>query len=855
MNLKANRKERNTARASLLALTLFERTHTKMPIRKLVAARLWLLCTLFLAALLCSSGAQGTETVTVPCKPTQAELAKARKALQNGSVVAMLDATPRAFSGGLHIAMPQSKESRQRPVRYKILAAYRAANGAIHTYTGPRSSSRSGKRSNWYDDFEDWAEKQGNLQDSNSPDAAAWTALSVSTMTETSSNGNMIMETLSVYRANSSNTETDYYMITQKVDSQPDYHGCMAGAHCGWYSVSRNLTIQTDIPPSSGYSLFDHGPTQTNGSSTGEFTIGAGVSGLSPNVSASYTQEWTTQDVTTIDNTDLTTNVASWNDQFSSAWIVDGNPPAAVKGLWESDEGVVYAVPVGTASFNVEVNDQANFHNSTNFDEYSESVPIDTFVPVQPPSLSVSPTSLNVLPGQQITFNISAYIPASTGDNLSWTISNIPSTLNLNTTTGAGNQTIAFNVPSNATPGLLGTLNIDTSPVYASPETRTGPLQLPITVVTGAVSPGVLITGGTIWNSVEISNSAEVWNPDTQTSKQVGNMIDGRTFHTATGIADSQIFVAGGINQTFNPTNTTEIYNEATQQFTAGPNLNEARAGQTATLLNDGTVLLVGGYDANNTALSSAEIYDPVSNTIAQTGSMSVGRVYHTATLLPDSRVLISGGSGSASGSCPSFNSSEIYNPQTRTFTPSASTLFATGLMHHAATLLTNGQVLVGGGNDCHGGASDWPIIYMPATDEFTLGVENLEAYANDPALVALPNGNAVIIGGGGLSSANSWIFDSAQDKYVSLNFMQEQRDWPQALLLHNTNSALDGDILVAGGVEVATGASNGQRIEVYNPATNTWSSAGNTTVARSGNTATLFGPVNVAAGKVKKSK
>jgi hypothetical protein len=95
----------------------------------------------------------------------------------------------------------------------------------------------------------------------------------------------------------------------------------------------------------------------------------------------------------------------------------------------------------------------------------------------------------------------------------------------------------------------------------------------------------------------------------------------------------------------------------------------------------------------------------------------------------------------------------------------------------------------------------------------------------------------------------------SAQDKYVSLNFMQEQRDWPQALLLHNTNSALDGDILVAGGVEVATGASNGQRIEVYNPATNTWSSAGNTTVARSGNTATLFGPVNVAAGKAKKSK
>ncbi len=855
MNLKANRKERNTSRASLLALTLFERTHTRMHIEKLVATRLWLLCTLFLAAILCSSGAQGAETVILPPKATRAELRNAKKALQNGSVVAMLDATPRAFSGDLHIAMPQSKESRQRPIHYKILAAYRAANGAIHTYTGPRSSSRLPEKSTWYDDFRAWAQEQGNLQDANSPDAAAWTALSVSTTTETSSNGNMIMETLSVYRANSSNTETDYYMITQQVDSQPDYHGCMAGAHCGWYSDSRNLTIQTDIPPSSGYSLIDHGPTQTNGSTSGEFTIGGGVSGLSAGVSASYTQEWTTQDVTTIDNTDLMTNVASWDDQFSSTWIVDGNPPPAVRGLWESDQGVVYAVPVGTASFNMEVNDQANFHNSTNFDEYNDSVPIDTFVTVQPPSLSVSPTALNVLPGQQVTFNISAYIPASSGDNLSWTISNIPSTLNLNTTTGAGNQTISFNVPSNAAPGLLGTLNIDTSPVYASPETRTGPLQLPITVVTGAVSPGVLISGGTNWDSAAPSNTAEVWNPATQTSKQVGSMIEGREFHTATAIANSQIFVAGGIGSTLNSTNTTEIYNEATQQFTAGPDLNEARANHTATLLKDGTVLLVGGQDQNRNAISSAEIYDPVSNTVIQTGSMSVGRVYHTATLLPDGRVFIAGGTG-ASNNCPTFYSSEIYDPQTKTFSLSGSLPFDEGLMDHAATLLTNGEVLIGGGLGCAGvGVSPRAFVYAPSTDSFTYFDQIYGGNETNPALVALPNDGALLVGGGGTHSYFSYSWNSAQDAFDPPAVMQEQRDLPQAVLLQNTNSTLDGDVVVVGGVQVGTGASNGQRIEVYSPATNTWSSAGNMTVARSANAATLFGPVNVAAGKAKKSK
>jgi len=151
---------------------------------------------------------------------------------------------------------------------------------------------------------------------------------------------------------------------------------------------------------------------------------------------------------------------------------------------------------VGTTTFNVEVNDQANFEKYGNFSSTQyDSATIDTFVIVQPPSLSVSPTSLNVLPGQQVTFNISAYIPSSTGGNLSWTISNTPTSLSLNTTTGAGNQTISFVVPSNTAPGLLGTLNIDTSPVYASPDTRTGPLQLPINVVTGAVSAGVLIAG------------------------------------------------------------------------------------------------------------------------------------------------------------------------------------------------------------------------------------------------------------------------------------------------------------------------------------------------------------------------
>ena len=861
MNLKANPIQRHKSGTSLGALTLFERTYSKTHIKKLVTTRLWLFCTLFLAAILCSSEAQGAETVILPPQATRAELRNARKALLNGSVAAMLDATPAAFSGDLHIAMPQSKESRQWPVHYKILAAYRASNGAIHTYTGPRSSSRR-EKSTWYGDFQAWAQQQGNLEDANSPDAAAWTGLSVNTMTETTSSGNLLQETLSVYRANSSNTQNDFYMITKTVDSKPNYSGgssgCQAGLYCNWFQTDRYLAIQTDIPPGPEYSLFDHGPTQINGSGSGGFSIGGGVSGLEPNVSASYSQTWNTQDVTTIDNTNLTTNVASWDDHFatSTSWP-GGKPPLPVISLWESDQAAIFAVPVGTTTFNVEVNDQANFEKYGQFSNTQyDSATIDTFVGVQPPSLSVSPTTLNVLPGQQVTFNISAYIPSSTGENLSWTISNIPSSLSLNTTTGAGNQTISFNVPTNTAPGLLGTLNIDTSPVYASPDTRTGPLQLPITVVTGAVSPGVLIAGGMNWNSAEPSNTAEVWNPATQTSKQVQNMVVGRAFHSATAIANDEIFIAGGKDFTYNPVNATEIYNEATQQFTAGPDLNEARANHTATLLKDGTVLLVGGEDQSGNALSSAEIYDPVSNMVTQTGSMSVGRVYHTATLLPDGRVFIAGGSGSLNN-CPTFSSSEIYDPQTKTFSLSGSSLpFEEGLMDHAAALLTSGEVLIGGGLGCAGvGVSPRAIVYTPSTDSFTYFDQIYGGNEKNPALVALANDGALLVGGGGTHSYFSYSWNSAQEAYDQPAIMQEERDLPQAVLLQNTNSTLDGDVVVVGGVEVGTGVSNGQKIEVYSPATNTWGSAGNMTIARSGNTATLFGPVNVAADKTKTSK
>ena len=93
----------------------------------------------------------------------------------------------------------------------------------------------------------------------------------------------------------------------------------------------------------------------------------------------------------------------------------------------------------------------------------------------------------------------------------------------------------------------------------------------------------------------------------------------------------------------------------------------------------------------------SAEVYDPATGrwTLVPV-PMVVDRAYHTATLLGNGKVLLAGGDGNG------FDSAELYNPGSRTFTP-------TGSMHderyrHSATLLPNGRVLVAGGGriiDC----------------------------------------------------------------------------------------------------------------------------------------------------------
>jgi cytoskeletal protein CcmA (bactofilin family) len=804
---------------------------------------------------LCAATAEGQIT-WLRAAHSAKDVANAKTALQNGGVIAMQDVRSADFSGIFNVGIATRRTAGAASASYCVIGAAYDASHVLHSYRGAMIKNGT-TDSQCMLRFEKWANAVNTLQasarpnalvtatPSNGPPAAAWTALQVNTDSDTESN-NLLQVTYSIYRANSNFGGNDWYMIFQQVDTQPDYDHCLAGSYCGWLTSSRNLQISATDANGNNYPIFDHGPLSQNNVTTASFSVGASTSGFSGGVSGGFGESWSQSDVTTVDDTNLTTNVAQWKDSFRQFGHFSpsspSDPPPAVKGLWESYQSVIFSVPVGTSSFNININDQAGFIYFHPFTTDTTTAQVLDTVTVTSPTISVTPVKLRLVPGQQNTLAIDAEISGQGAGQLGWTLSN-PDTsnnINLSTTTGTGSQTVIVSVPTGTQPGTE-YLNVDTMPSYSSIQTKSGPLKIEVDVVSAStVAPGVLLTGGTDWTGSPV-NSAELWSPSTGTSTAVGNMLTQRYLHTATPIANDRVLIVGGLDGNYNPVTPTEIYDEASQIFTPGPNLQIARSNHTATRLNDGTVLIVGGIYNNNTgvATAGAEIFDPVQSTTTSVGSMTYARFGHTAALLQGGTVLICGGS-------PNFTPGggvdvcEIYSPTTRTFTVATATQQA-GFVPFVATVLTTGQVVEAASPAINFMQSVG--IYTPssAAMQFTDG---LDYTALNSALVTLPNSGAMILGGSGLTGSSMLWNNNAQNFYFIAN-MVEQRANPQAVYLQNTNTALDGSVVVLGGIAPNTGTSNGLSVEANNPSAYAWSAVGSLIVPRSNATATqVFAPL-----------
>lgn len=193
------------------------------------------------------------------------------------------------------------------------------------------------------------------------------------------------------------------------------------------------------------------------------------------------------------------------------------------------------------------------------------------------------------------------------------------------------------------------------------------------------------------------AHASGVWN-------LTGSMNTARSSFTLTRLLNGKVLAAGGEDSSQNFLSSAELYDPATGIWTPTGSMSIARYNHTATLLPNGDVLVAGGSCSYTlcTALASAELYNPSSGTWSLTGSMNVARENHRAVLLSNGEVLVDGGDDGNVPSVMALASAELYNPATGTWS-------LTGSMHAArfafsATTLGNGEILVAGGDN---GAGD----------------------------------------------------------------------------------------------------------------------------------------------------
>jgi len=263
----------------------------------------------------------------------------------------------------------------------------------------------------------------------------------------------------------------------------------------------------------------------------------------------------------------------------------------------------------------------------------------------------------------------------------------------------------------------------------------------------------------------------------------------------------------------------------------------------TATLLKDGRVLVVGGSDSSGNPLCSAELYNPTTKSFSPTGSLNFARSGHTATLLDSGRVLIAGG---ASDDHPD----ELYDPSTGNFILTG----ASSCAGDTATKLNDGTVLLATGVFTH--------IYDPKTETCAaLPVPLNPVPRLNSTATLLKTGEVLIAGGHNLLSrcgdealSTAILYEPSSGSFVDLGpIMLDEREQATATLLR------DGKVLIAGGLNFHDDCLDPHSstlefhasAELFDPTTRTFSGTGEMTEARAGHTATLLpnGEVLMAGG------
>jgi len=292
--------------------------------------------------------------------------------------------------------------------------------------------------------------------------------------------------------------------------------------------------------------------------------------------------------------------------------------------------------------------------------------------------------------------------------------------------------------------------------------------------------------------------------------------------------------IAGGIDASGTTLTSAELFQESNNRFTVTGSMNVARHNHSATTLNDGRVLITGGVDNSLTVLDSAEIFDPRSGIFTLMAPMNRARAFHSAQILDDGQVLIAGGGLLPDGTFDM--TAEVFNPASGKFTLTAGPMTAERF-ELTATAIKGGVLVAGGGLLLNpigelvpSSSLNTAEIFSPSTGRFVPTGETMVRSRVGQAASMLSDGRVLITGGADLTRqifATSELYNPASGSFSCIGGTtgRDCADTLHNLRFSQTATALNGNtqVLLAGGSDGSTLAT----AEIYNSSSKTYSCVG----------------------------
>jgi len=248
----------------------------------------------------------------------------------------------------------------------------------------------------------------------------------------------------------------------------------------------------------------------------------------------------------------------------------------------------------------------------------------------------------------------------------------------------------------------------------------------------------------------------------------------------------------------------------------------------------DGKIYVVGGAPTQSSATKVTEEYDPAADTWAKRASMPTAR-HGVGAAAVDGIIYIIGGNGGSANNVD-MATVEAYDPTADKWVKKANMPTSRAVL---SAVTVDGKIYAIGGA-FRAATLRTVEVYDPTTDKWTKKADMPTARWR-PAVCVVDG--KIYVFGGSRQRTDPYapaiiveVYDPATDTWTRAS------DMPRARFIHSA-SVVAGEIYIIGGADTAVGEFS--IVDVYDPTTDTWTTAADLPTPRAGHTA------NVVDGKI----